>query len=67
MNTSSPSPRKAHKLGGGVLGLFPAVEGTGQDPAPQDIECGLIQVLEFGFVHTGERDAARVFAERAIW
>lgn len=33
---------------------------------PQNIECGPVELLELGFVHIGEGDAAGVFAEGAV-
>lgn len=66
MFLSSPLPRKAHKLGGGILGLFPAVESAGQYPAPEHIQSRFIQILEFGFVHVSEGNTAGMFAKCSV-
>lgn len=65
-NISSPSPRKAHELRCGIFRFTLAFECPGQYPAPQNIERGFVQLLELGFVHVGEGNAAGVFAKGAV-
>lgn len=37
-----------------------------EDPPPENIERCFVQFLEFALVHAGERNAARVFFQRAV-
>ena len=60
------SPREAHELRSGVLRVALALECPGQYPAPQDIKRSFVQLLELGFVHIGEGNAAGMFAECAV-
>src|SRR5690606_2307283 len=63
---SSPSPRKTHQLGGGILRLSLVPECLGQYPAPENIKRCFVQLLKFNFVHVGERNTAWVLLKCAI-